>query len=192
MSTVKRITANRANPQKSTSLVRRPQGQAHIPFNAPKACGRRKSGGPKPCQPRNPNTPKPLPRSQLRSAISRSKPLAPPNRQSRRFPASPRPRNPRNPAICLRSRTQSYSKPHRTLSTVGRAHGLAMACQAAQPGTFQTYFQILGFVPPNSQSPPIIAPPPAKFLPPANKLPPIPFSHADNKPLPHGSRNAST
>jgi hypothetical protein len=37
MSTVKRITANRANPQKSTSLVRRPQGQAHIPFNAPKA-----------------------------------------------------------------------------------------------------------------------------------------------------------
>jgi len=77
MSTVKRITANRANPQKSTSLVRRPQGQAHIPFNAPKACGRRKSGGPKACQPRNPNTPKPLPRSQLRSAISRSKPLAP-------------------------------------------------------------------------------------------------------------------
>jgi hypothetical protein len=58
--------------------------------------------------------------------------------------------------------------------------------------TFQTYFQILGFVPPNSQSPPIIAPPPAKFLPPANNLPPIPFSHADNKPLPHGSRNAST
>jgi hypothetical protein len=34
-------------------------------------------------------------------------------------------------------------------------------------------------------------PPPAKFLPLANKLPPNPASRTDNKPLPHGSPNAS-